>query len=23
MRHCQAGRLGSKPRSSCDQSEVV
>ena len=23
MRHCQAGRLGKKPRSSCDQSDVV
>ena len=22
-RHCQAGRLGKKPRSSCDQSEAV
>ena len=22
-RHCQAGRLGAKPRSSCDQSDAV
>ncbi len=22
-RHCQAGRVGRKPRSSCDQSKAV